>query len=31
MSNPLLREDDKKRETIDVRDSLLTRLHKSLG
>ncbi|CAB3984805.1 HAUS augmin-like complex subunit 3 [Paramuricea clavata] len=30
MSNPLLREDGKKRETIDVRDSLLTRLHKLL-
>ena len=30
MSNPLLREDDKKRETIDVRNTLLTRLYKLL-
>lgn len=31
MSSPLLREDGKKRETIDARDSVLTRLHKILG
>ena len=31
MSNPLLREDDKKRDTIDVRDLFLTRLYKLLG
>ena len=31
MANPLLREDDKKRETIDPRDLLATRLHKLLG
>lgn len=31
MANPLLREDDKRRETIDPRDLLSTRLHKLLG
>ena len=31
MSDPLLQDDDKKRETIDHRDSFLTRLSQLLG
>ena len=31
MSNPLLHEHDAKRETIDDRDSFLTRLYQILG